>query len=309
MLKKSGKLKDISILLEGQDEAVKTINALAQSFMAGPENDLRMPGGPEPAFGPPLLASAAGDDPIWERIKSVVHPQHLLPLEAFTRAFSQSQALASDLSVLVFVLPQTEATRGDQRKASDFPSQRWARSRFLGQPQVVDGLARHLQTGLAALGIEAMVPDHLPGFAHLAEGGPYGLASPWSHRHAAFAAGLGTFGLCDGLITPVGKSVRLGSLIIRHKLSHRVRPYEGYRDYCSFSPSGSCGRCIGRCPIGAISEKGHDKAACAAWTLEASREGIARRWPEIAGGYSCGLCQVGVPCEKAIPPARKIAQG
>jgi epoxyqueuosine reductase QueG len=30
-----------------------------------------------------------------------------------------------------------------------------------------------------------------------------------SERHAAYAAGLGTFGLCDGLITSVGKAVRV----------------------------------------------------------------------------------------------------
>ena len=40
----------------------------------------------------------------------------------------------------------------------------------------------------------------------------YGMASCWSERHAAFVSGLGTFGLCDGLITPVGKAMRCGSV-------------------------------------------------------------------------------------------------
>jgi hypothetical protein len=35
-------------------------------------------------------------------------------------------------------------------------------------------------------------------------------ASSWSERHAAHAAGLGTFGLCDGLITAKGKAMQGG---------------------------------------------------------------------------------------------------
>ena len=33
--------------------------------------------------------------------------------------------------------------------------------------------------------------------------------------HAAHAAGLGTFGLCDGLITPIGKAIRVGSVVAK----------------------------------------------------------------------------------------------
>jgi len=36
----------------------------------------------------------------------------------------------------------------------------------------------------------------------------YGYASSWSERHIAYVAGLGTFGFCDDLITPVGKAMR-----------------------------------------------------------------------------------------------------
>jgi epoxyqueuosine reductase QueG len=38
----------------------------------------------------------------------------------------------------------------------------------------------------------------------------YVFSSNWSERHAAYTAGLGTFGLCDGLITPLGKAMRVG---------------------------------------------------------------------------------------------------
>lgn len=37
---------------------------------------------------------------------------------------------------------------------------------------------------------------------------PFGYASNCSERHAAFVSGLGTFGLCDGSITPKDKALR-----------------------------------------------------------------------------------------------------
>ena len=43
----------------------------------------------------------------------------------------------------------------------------------------------------------------------------FGFASTWSERHAAYASGLGTFGLSDGLITPRGQAMRCGSVVAR----------------------------------------------------------------------------------------------
>jgi epoxyqueuosine reductase QueG len=53
----------------------------------------------------------------------------------------------------------------------------------------------------------------------------YGYASSWSERHAAHAAGLGTFGLCDGLITPKGKAMRAGSVVAKIQVEPSIRFY------------------------------------------------------------------------------------
>ena len=45
-------------------------------------------------------------------------------------------------------------------------------------------------------------------------------------------SGLGTFGLCDGLITPVGKAVRIGSVIAKVRISSSPRPYNVHHAYC-----------------------------------------------------------------------------
>ena len=82
-------------------------------------------------------------------------------------------------------------------------------------------------------------------------------ASNWSERHAAHAAGLGTFGLCDGLITPVGKAMRCGSVVARIKIPATPRPYKHHREYCLFFTKGTCGKCIKRCPAEAVTKEGH----------------------------------------------------
>ena len=70
------------------------------------------------------------------------------------------------------------------------------------------------------------------------------MASQWSERHAAYASGLGTFGLCDGLITPKGKAVRFASVVTRIKVPPTQRPYKDHHAYCLHYAKGICGMCI-----------------------------------------------------------------
>ncbi len=126
----------------------------------------------------------------------------------------------------------------------------------------------------------------------------YGFASTWSERHAAYAAGLGTFGLSDALITPKGKAMRTGSLIIDAVITPTPRPYKDHNEYCLYLMDGTCGACIQRCPIGAISEKGHDKELCNKY-VNMTKQYVPKHYG--FDGYGCGLCQTGVPCESQIP--------
>jgi epoxyqueuosine reductase len=77
-----------------------------------------------------------------------------------------------------------------------------------------------------------------------------------------------------------------------------VRPYADHRAYCLFFANGTCGKCIDRCPVRAITETGHDKEKCRQH-LARSREHVKKTYK--FEGYGCGLCQVGVPCEAGIP--------
>ena len=165
------------------------------------------------------------------------------------------------------------------------------------------GLGRFLLQKLEAAGLLALPPETRPEWQMLPSE-RFTYISRWSQRHVAFAAGLGSFGLCDGLITPVGKAMRAGSLVVRLKLPARPRPYTDPYEYCLFRHSGQCGLCIKRCPAGAISPAGHNKKMCESYLNKiASRTGAL--WPDLADKYGCGLCQTGVPCESRIPHRHK----
>jgi len=133
----------------------------------------------------------------------------------------------------------------------------------------------------------------------------YVFASTWSERHAAYAAGLGTFGLCDGLITPRGKAIRTGSVVARIKIAPTPRPYTDHHAYCLFYTQGICGECIDRCPVGALSQAGHDKIKCRNHIRPVTADYVKTHYG--FDGYGCGLCQTKVPCESKIPTKSDVA--
>ncbi|MCJ7786404.1 MAG: hypothetical protein MUP41_20930, partial [Desulfobacterales bacterium] len=114
-------------------------------------------------------------------------------------------------------------------------------------------------TFLEDLGHLAVAPTLSPTFQYLRDE-KVGWASPWSERHIAYACGLGTFSLNDGLITPKGMAVRFGSVVTLLKLTPSEKKYRHYRENCLQFRNEKCGKCIPRCPAGAISEKGHSSA-------------------------------------------------
>ncbi len=151
---------------------------------------------------------------------------------------------------------------------------------------------------LGEAGHEAVAPSNAPDWKRESSA-RYGFASSWSERHAAFASGLGTFGLSDGLITPKGKAMRCGSVVARIAVPPSVRSHADHHAHCLFYLDGSCGKCIERCPAHAITRRGHDKEKCAAYIQGVSSKSIQERFGFETSG--CGLCQVGVPCEAKIP--------
>jgi epoxyqueuosine reductase len=275
----------------------KWIEGVIKEFInESPENTLKNKED-DKAWEDLLVGFSSGDDPIYQEYKEYVGPFHWVPLEIFAAAFPNLKPQAEDLTVISWVLPQTEATKSDNRKETVYPSERWVRARIYGQ-EVNVKLSNYLMTTLEKAGIKALAPSLSPSFEAMASE-RYTISSTWSERHAAYASGLGTFGLCDGLITPKGKAMRCGSVVAHVRIPPTKRPYQDHHAYCLFYSKGICGKCIQRCPVGALTSAGHDKGKCRNYIYMDTKDYVKSHFG--FDGYGCGLCQTGVPCESKIP--------
>ncbi len=274
------------------------IENLITDFVAGsPENRLG-PDKPEPAFDAPLVGFSSGADPLYNEYVTHIGAFYLTPLQIFQKAFPESPAIASEaLTVISWILPSTAATRNEQAAQTKRPSERWVRVRFHGE-NFNTALRKQVVHALAAQGIQAVAPM-LADFWSRSDQGAYAPCSNWSERHAAHASGLGTFGLCDGLITPAGKAMRTGSVVARIGVPPTPRPYDDHHAYCLYYTHHTCGLCIPRCPVNAIGPKGHDKKRCQTYT-EGKMPVFSKETYNIEIA-ACGLCQVDVPCMARIP--------
>jgi epoxyqueuosine reductase QueG len=272
------------------------IREIVDFVATSPMNTLGLPGG-EVAWGSPLVGFSRGDDAIYQMYKGHIGDFYWTPMEILQLTFPDAEAAPEDLTVISWVLPQTRATKDENADQKVYPSRRWAAARDLGEKFNV-ALRQHVVKILLDEAVQAVAPMLSPHWCRQ-DSQLYGFASTWSERHAAHAGGLGTFGLCDGLITPVGKAIRAGSVVARLEIPATPRPYQNHQAYCLFFSHGICKKCAERCPVKAISSEGHDKIRCRDHLGKA--RGYARKKYGLENKVGCGLCQVRVPCESHIP--------
>ena len=251
-----------------------------------------------PMWERPLIGVAVGDGSYYDFLKEHIGDFHWSPEEAFQLKYP-GEVLKKNLRVISMVFPQTLETKGTQSKETKCPSREWIVSRGEWEPLMKE-FSGKLVNRLEEIGIRSVSIDLQPEFS-TARSETLGLVSKWSHRHIAHFAGLGTFGLSDGLITEKGKAIRITSLIIEAPLTPTKRSYSSHNEWCLYYRNGSCGACMKRCPVNAITSEGHDKDACDTYENVFAE----KYWPSdiIRGDYilGCGLCQVGIPCQNKKP--------
>lgn len=252
----------------------------------------------EKAWEEPIIGFSKGDDPLYDTLKEDIGAFYWTPLEIYRKTFPKEKAVApEELTIISWILPHTDQIKLEQRRRRKYPSESWVRARIFGE-QFNDKLRHFVTDILSKRAYHALAPVLSPLWAtRVSE--RYGFACNWSERHAAFVSGLGTFGLCDGLITPIGKAIRCGSVIANISIGPTLRPYHDHHEYCLFYTKGICRKCMERCPAGAITEKGHDKEKCNNYMRSVVTPHNKAQY--VLGRGGCGLCQSRVPCESKIP--------
>lgn len=242
----------------------------------------------------PLIGFASAADPLFEKYKDpTVNGEAYLTPEEW---------MAGTKTVISFFLPFTEDVRKANRKDRNSTAGEWLHARIEGQ-RFLMALCYAMADWFEEQGVHVCIPSgderfHRD-FKPFTKGEPSRLGlhvtSAWSERHAAYAAGLGTFSLTRAVITERGTAGRFGSLLITEEVPADERSYTGIDDYCI-----KCGICIKRCPFHAISmERGKDQVLCMARVVPSKLVYKPR--------YGCGKCQVGVPCETRNPSRKQNA--
>lgn len=238
--------------------------------------------GASTGWGIPLVGIASASDRLFSELKRVATPSHVLPADL----------LGDARSVIAFFLP-FERSVGLSNISGDVASTEWATA-YLETNELIRDVCAHTKGRLEAAGHAAAVtpPTH--------DSDEATLTSAWSHRHVAFVAGLGRFGLNNMLITQAGCCGRLGSIVTSLELEPDRRPTT---EACLHRYDGSCHRCVTRCVGDALFTDRFDRRSCYDVCLRNERVHAA-----LGSADVCGKCLVAVPCAFVDPVARRVAK-
>lgn len=228
----------------------------------------------------PLVGFADASDPLFGVLRKVVVSTHAIPTELLPGA----------KTVIAFFLPFSRELSLTNR-GKGLSSAEWA-SGYVETNELIARLGHHLRELLTAAGYTSAA---IPATHNWIEGQ---LVSNWSHRHIAYIAGLGGFGLNNMLITEKGCSGRIGSLITSAAIEPDRRPG---REFCLYKHDGSCRNCVRKCVNEALFEGSFDRFKCYEILL---KNVDAHR--DLGYADVCGKCLAAVPCSHVDPVGKKL---
>lgn len=280
------------------------INTITDIVRAHPENSMEYPFFGERIVDEPMIAFVSGDDPIFGEFKRIIGPYHVTPEEILRWQAENNNVPPphpADISVVSFILPLTRQTMDDNTDMMRWPSERWAQTRLLGEG-FIPILVREIVNILMSNGVLAVDPA----FTRIFEKKQYpgvGWSSTWSQRHAAYAAGLGTFGAHDFLITEKGCAHITGSIVVNLRLKPRMKRNDDIHAHCLHFQGEKCLQCATKCPVNAIQgniSNVQKKKKCSQHLSRTLWHCNSKYHIFI---YGCGLCSSGVPCSFSVPRA------
>jgi epoxyqueuosine reductase QueG len=223
----------------------------------------------------PLVSFADATDSLFRKLKEVVDVNHFLP----------SDLLKDAKTVISYFIPFDKEIVLSNVKGNQ-TSKEWAIS-YVETNDLIVGLNRALSEMLKTQGFKSVVTPPTHTFDKKK------LVSYWSHKHVAFVAGLGRFGIHKMLITEKGCCGRLGSMVTDVRIEPTKRTEE---EFCLYKIDKSCGLGVKKCVNGALRSESFDRNACYRFCLD-----NAKVYSELGVADVCRKCVVDGPCSFSNP--------
>ncbi|MBN2421769.1 epoxyqueuosine reductase [Candidatus Woesearchaeota archaeon] len=218
----------------------------------------------------PLVAFADANDPLFKELKKIISPSHCLPTELLSDA----------KSVIAYFIPFVESIPKSNIHGRNC-SIEWSYA-YIETNQLIIDLNKSLEKFFTEKGFSCKVTPPTHNFDEEK------LISDWSHKHIAFIAGLGKFGVHHLLITKKGCCGRLGSIVTNAKLVPTKRPE---KEFCLYKSKGICLECVKKCVNQSLKEQTYNRHKCYEMCLENDS-----LYSELGTTDICGKCSTIVPC-------------
>lgn len=223
----------------------------------------------------PLVAYADAQDKMFFELKDIVSPSHALPTEFLLEA----------KSVVAYFIPFDEEVVKSNIDGKE-SSKIWAKA-YVETNKLILDLNTFIKNNLEELGYKSNVIPATHNFDEKK------LINDWSHRHVAYIAGLGKFGLNNMLITDKGCCGRVGSFVTDLKTEPTKRK-DG--ENCLYKHMNICKKCVDKCVNNALKVDSFDRHKCYEMCLH-----NAEFHSDINLSDVCGKCLVNVPCSTINP--------
>jgi epoxyqueuosine reductase QueG len=256
---------------------VEELRKFTEAYVAGEPGRL----GTDGWWQTPLLVTAPVDSR-FDQLPQIAADDHVLPKDLLPGA----------QSVIVFFIPFKKELIKENRKG-DRPCRNWGLA-YVQTNDLIGRLTQALGDLLTERGFKSGLTPATHNFDEVK------LMARWSHKHLAYLAGLGRFGVHHMMITPVGCTGRLGSLVSEADLGDH--PLIETQEACLLKAGQACGQCIKACPVEALSEDNFERRLC--WDrLTENRRTLDCLADLPESTHVCGKCAALMPCSFKNPVA------
>ena len=219
----------------------------------------------------PIVGFADANSDYIKNLKNVVLESHYSPKD-----------FLEDATIIVSYFLPFKREIGKSNKCEGLPSEAWAKA-YIDTNKMAQDINEYIVDEIEKLGYKGVNPVNAGVFDQNI------LKSNWSQRHMAYAAGIGTFGINNLLISEKGSCGRYFSVITNLDVKSD-EPIKEER--CMYKKDKLCGVCVKRCKNNALTYEGFDRFKCSSQLQENKK---------ILGASVCGKCAAELPCSYKNP--------